>query len=209
MTWSPTCSEVTPAPTSTTIPAPSCPRMVGNRPSGSAPESVNSSVWQMPVALISTITSPALGPSSRTVSTCSGLPASNATAARTSIAVLHHSIRREPGSPASPKPLRVIMCDQGLGVKSLKNGSGEVCMNSLRPIMAWRAAAALGGVLIALSAGTPVRAQAVGPGTWTAKAPMPEGVRGEVAAVVFENKLYAIGGNVDSNAVARNEVYDP
>jgi hypothetical protein len=82
-------------------------------------------------------------------------------------------------------------------------------MNSFRPTMAWRAVAALGAVLVALSAGAPARAQAVGPGTWTAKAPMPEGVRGEVAAVVFENKLYAIGGNVDNNAVARNEVYDP
>ena len=82
-------------------------------------------------------------------------------------------------------------------------------MNSSRPTMAGRAVAALGAVLISLSAGTAARAQAVGPGTWTMKAPMPEGVRGEVAAVVFENKLYAIGGNVDSNAVPRNEVYDP
>ena len=75
--------------------------------------------------------------------------------------------------------------------------------------MAWRAVVALGAVLIALSAVAPARAQSVGPGTWTTKAPMPEGVRGEVAAVVFENKLYAIGGNVASNAVPRNEVYDP
>ncbi len=34
-------------------------------------------------------------------------------------------------------------------------------------------------------------------------------IRGEVEAVVFENKLYAIGGNVANNAVPRNEVYDP
>ena len=47
---------------STTTPAPSWPRIAGNSPSGSAPESVNSSVWQMPVALISTSTSPACGP---------------------------------------------------------------------------------------------------------------------------------------------------
>ncbi len=46
---------------------------------------VNSSVWQIPVALISTITSPALGPSSLTVATSSGLPASKATAALTSM----------------------------------------------------------------------------------------------------------------------------
>ena len=35
---------VTPAPTSTTTPAPSCPSTQGNRPSGSAPESVKASV---------------------------------------------------------------------------------------------------------------------------------------------------------------------
>src|SRR5262245_41248287 len=87
MTWSPVRTEVTPGPTSTTMPAPSCPRIAGKRPSGSAPERVNSSVWQTPVALISTSTSPAFGPSSVTVVTSSGLPFSNATAARTSIAV--------------------------------------------------------------------------------------------------------------------------
>src|SRR3954466_6583588 len=84
MTWSSRRSVVTPGPTSTTTPAPSCPRMAGNRPSGSAPDSVNWSVWQMPVALISTSTSPAFGPSSRTVSILSGAPALCATAARTS-----------------------------------------------------------------------------------------------------------------------------
>src|SRR5579862_5540587 len=81
MTWSPRLRVVTPGPTSTTTPAPSCPRMAGNSPSGSAPESVYLSVWQMPVALISTSTSPAFGPSRSTVSTESGFPASHATAA--------------------------------------------------------------------------------------------------------------------------------
>src|ERR1700733_12860418 len=61
--------------------------MAGNRPSGSAPERVNSSVWQMPVALISTSTSPARGPSSCTVVTSRGLPGPNATAARTSMGI--------------------------------------------------------------------------------------------------------------------------
>ncbi len=60
MTWSPFTSDVTPGPTSTTTPAPSWPKITGNSPSGSAPERVNSSVWQTPVALISTSTSPAL-----------------------------------------------------------------------------------------------------------------------------------------------------
>src|SRR5258706_9631086 len=85
MTWSPFLSVVTPAPTSTTTPAPSWPRIAGKSPSGSAPERVNSSVWQMPVALISTSTSPAFGPSRRTVSINRGSPALCATAARTSI----------------------------------------------------------------------------------------------------------------------------
>src|SRR5207244_11346712 len=66
MTWSPFFTEVTPGPTSTTIPAPSCPRIAGNRPSGSPPERVNSSVWHTPVALSSTSTSPLLGPSRST-----------------------------------------------------------------------------------------------------------------------------------------------
>src|SRR6476646_3823432 len=103
MTRSPFFTEVTPAPMSTTMPAPSCPRIAGNRPSGSAPERVNSSVWQMPVALISTRTSPALGPSSVTVVTSSGFPASNATAARTSIGI----------SPRSTLGVRVVAATQG------------------------------------------------------------------------------------------------
>src|SRR5580765_6448793 len=82
MTWSPFCTDVTPGPTSSTMPAPSWPKITGNSPSGSAPERVNSSVWQTPVALISTSTSPAFGPSSSTSSTTSGFPTSQATAAR-------------------------------------------------------------------------------------------------------------------------------
>src|SRR5580700_11358877 len=72
-----------------------------------------------------------------------------------------------------------------------------------------RAGLALAVILVGLSAGAPVRSQSGPPGTWTMKAPMPGGVRGEVAAVVFNNKLYAVGGNVASNAVPRNEEYDP
>src|SRR5262249_55465471 len=98
MTWSPLFTLVTPLPTSTT-PAPSWPRIAGNRPSGSAPERVNSSVWQTPVALISTITSPSRGPPRWTVEISSGLPADVATAARTSMAI-----------PLCLRPL----CDNGL-----------------------------------------------------------------------------------------------
>lgn len=43
-TWSPGFTLVTPSPTDSTIPAPSCPRMIGKAPSGSFPESVYASV---------------------------------------------------------------------------------------------------------------------------------------------------------------------
>src|SRR6185312_9361586 len=82
MTWSPFFTEVTHLPTSTTTPAPSWPRIAGKMPSGSAPDKVNSSVWQMPVALISTRTSPSRGPSRSTSMISSGFPAATATAAR-------------------------------------------------------------------------------------------------------------------------------
>ena len=72
---------VTPRPTSSTMPPPSCPRITGNSPSGSAPDSVNASVWHTPEATIRTSTSPALGPARSTLSIVKGLPASQATAA--------------------------------------------------------------------------------------------------------------------------------
>src|SRR5260370_12499362 len=92
-------------------------------------------------------------------------------------------------------------------MNSLRNGcSGEACMNSFCSTLAGRAGAALGVIVIGLVADSPARSQS--PGTGTAQAPMPA-VRGEVAAVVSENKLYAVGGNVAGNAVPRNEEYDP
>jgi hypothetical protein len=63
---------------------------------------VNSSVWQIPVALISTITSPAFGPSSRTVSIDRGSPALCATAARTSITSL--PLAQSGRQPRKPMP---------------------------------------------------------------------------------------------------------
>ena len=39
-TWSPGASSVTPSPTRSTTPAPSCPSTVGAYPDGSAPEAV-------------------------------------------------------------------------------------------------------------------------------------------------------------------------
>src|SRR5262249_41157251 len=95
MTWSPFLTEVTPTPVSTTTPAPSWPRIDGNNPSGSAPDKVNSSVWHTPVALISTRTSPARGPSSWTGATSSGWPGAKATAARTSMRSVSFLVYRE------------------------------------------------------------------------------------------------------------------
>ncbi|HEY7299838.1 MAG TPA: hypothetical protein VH684_18175 [Xanthobacteraceae bacterium] len=76
---------------------------------------------------------------------------------------------------------------------------------------AWapRAGLALGAILIGLGMAIPAQSQSAPPGTWAVKAPMPGGVRGEVAAVVVDGKLYAVGGNVGGNSVPRNEVYDP
>jgi len=71
-----------------------------------------------------------------------------------------------------------------------------------------RNAMMLGATLIAVAASAPVQAELLA-GTWAVKAPMGEGVRGEVAAVAYQDKLYAIGGNVNGNSVPRNEVYDP
>src|SRR5262245_10274967 len=102
MTWSPLARLVTPGPTSTTMPAPSWPRIAGNRPSGSAPERVNSSVWQMPVAFISISTSPALGPSRSTVSMLRGFPAWCATAAFTFIC---RSVAEPPRASPDPRAL--------------------------------------------------------------------------------------------------------
>ena len=56
-------------------------------------------------------------------------------------------------------------------------------------------------------AGTAARSQAPS-GTWMQKAPMPA-VRGEVAAAVVGDKLFALGGGVAGKAVPRNEEYDP
>ena len=82
-------------------------------------------------------------------------------------------------------------------------------MISFTSTSALRAGLALGAVLMALSGSVPAQAQTSPLGTWTMKAPMPAGVRGEVAAAVYQGKLYAIGGNVAGNAVPRNEEYDP
>lgn len=78
---SPGCTDVTPSPTLSTYPPPSCPNTQGNRPSGSLPPRVYASVWQTPEASSLILTSPFLGGSTSTVSMLSGLLASHATAA--------------------------------------------------------------------------------------------------------------------------------
>jgi N-acetylneuraminic acid mutarotase len=80
-------------------------------------------------------------------------------------------------------------------------------MKLVSSVITRRGATVLGAILLAAAA-APAQAQGL-PGTWTLKAPMAAGVRGEVAAVAYQGKLYAIGGNVAGNAVPRNEVYDP
>src|SRR5690606_2815873 len=82
MTWSPGFTLVTPSPTSTTTPAPSWPRTAGKTPSGSSPDRVKASVWQTPVLVILTRTSPLRGGSTSISTICNGFPASKATAAR-------------------------------------------------------------------------------------------------------------------------------
>src|SRR6266542_3669138 len=186
MTWSPFFTLVTPGPTSTTIPAPSWPRIAGNSPSGSSPERVYSSVWQMPVALISTSTSPALGPSSVTVATSSGLPAPNATAARTSMIDLLVG-RRRSGGWWRDYNRRQATKVQGEGV--------------MRSVGVSLAAVTIVAVMLAI----PAAAQ---PGTWTLKTPRPD-ITNEAAAVAIDGKLYAPGGSKQSKSMTRLDEYDP
>src|SRR4029079_1951469 len=129
-TLEPFLTDVTAGPMSTTMPAPSWPRMAGNRPSGSAPERVNSSVWQMPVALIRTSTSPALGPCSCTVSIAKGAPALCATAARTS---MDYRVR-------APEALAVCVA-----IASIRAGDRQSYGSSLSSLILLRTAPMLAG----------------------------------------------------------------
>ena len=74
ITWSPGLTLVTPSPTSTTMPPPSWPSTAGKMPSGSSPLSVKASVWQTPVWVIFTSTSPACGGATSISTICSGWP---------------------------------------------------------------------------------------------------------------------------------------
>ena len=79
-TWSPGDSQLTPSPTSSTTPAPSCPPMIGGG-NGRSPVTTCSSLWHIPEAAILTSTSPALGGSSSMSSTLQGVFVSHKMAA--------------------------------------------------------------------------------------------------------------------------------
>jgi hypothetical protein len=79
-TWSPTATRVTPGPTASTIPAPSCPPTIGSRATES-PVRRCSSEWHMPEATKRSRTSPARGSSSSSSVISKGLPVSRMTAA--------------------------------------------------------------------------------------------------------------------------------
>src|SRR6516225_2957964 len=79
-TWSPGLSRLTPVPTSSTTPAPSCPPTIGYR-TGMSPVRRWSSEWQRPAAANRIRTSPSLGGSRSISMTSQSLPMSLSTAA--------------------------------------------------------------------------------------------------------------------------------
>src|ERR1700678_1322043 len=92
------------------MPPTSWPRIAGNSPSGSAPDSVKASVWHTPEATIRTSTSPVLGPPRSTVSIINGLPASQATAAL----VFTYVQLRACATPPPPRKPQQLTCQRGL-----------------------------------------------------------------------------------------------
>src|SRR6201997_4591970 len=80
-TWSPGLSRLTPPPTSSTIPDPSCPPTIGY-PTGMSPVRRWSSEWHSPAATNLISTSPSLGGSRSSSTTSKSLPTSLSTAAR-------------------------------------------------------------------------------------------------------------------------------
>src|SRR5262249_32355752 len=190
MTWSPVLTEVTPGPTSTTMPAPSWPRIAGKRPSGSAPERVYSSVWQMPVALISTITSPALGPS--------GLPRPRSE--RLPRPERHCRAHIHVRSPPRPSAIAAVIDATIIDRKQQWLGEG-----GLRSFHIPLSAA---GLLAVLMQAAPAQSQGAPPGTWTLKAPRPD-LTNEAAAVAIGGRLLAPGGSKQSRSMTRLDEYDP
>src|SRR5438876_878380 len=81
MTWSPAWSSRTPAPTLSTVPAPSSPSTMGTGTPFQLPSAAWRQLWQTPLAAIRTSTSPSRGPSRSSSSTRSGAPCSKRTEA--------------------------------------------------------------------------------------------------------------------------------
>ena len=101
-TWSPGLSRLTPAPTSSTTPAPSWPPTIGYR-TGISPVRRWSSEWHRPAAANRTSTSPSLG-GSRSISMISqSLPMSRSTAALVFMLCLP-LVRRPAGIAAIIRP---------------------------------------------------------------------------------------------------------
>src|SRR5712692_5752305 len=99
--WSPGLTESTPAPTSVTTPATSCPYTAGTGPSH-APSTNDRSLWQTPHAATRTETSPSAGGSSSTFSTVSGWLNSLQTAAFTGGPEPPYEDHPPPQTPGSP-----------------------------------------------------------------------------------------------------------
>ena len=145
MTWSPGLTLVTPSPTSTTMPAPSWPSTAGKTPSGSSPLRVKASVWQTPVCVIFTSTSPFCGGATSISTICRGSPALNATAARDFIGGSPGRIRRglrgaadEPEWPCPALPGQTMTVEHALlcrrAVRALPLGC---CAISVRGDVHW------------------------------------------------------------------------
>src|SRR6185312_12886345 len=81
-TWSPSFNCVTPGPSATTVPAPSCPGIKGRVGfTGQSPYAACRSVWHTPLATISTKACPGPGMGTGTSRTTKGCPNFSTTAA--------------------------------------------------------------------------------------------------------------------------------
>src|SRR6266849_2577679 len=81
MTWSPALSSRTPAPTLSTVPAPSSPSTMGTGTPFQLPSAACRQLWHTPLAAIRTSTSPSRGASRSSSSTRRGAPCSKRTEA--------------------------------------------------------------------------------------------------------------------------------
>jgi hypothetical protein len=99
ITRSPGARPVTPGPASSTIPAPSCPPMIGTAV-GRSPVTTCSSEWQMPLPPTAMRTSPAFGGSNSISSTDQSWFLSHSTAARVFMRFLLRNARPEKSRPA-------------------------------------------------------------------------------------------------------------